>query len=78
MKVLSDTERREVFLRYMYYDGRRSPEKWLDDSMVYEIHEAETAPLLVIRQGDRVRYRALLRGYDDANKRRKTGISAQI
>ena len=48
-------------MTFMYYDRQRDPTKWLADDMIYELHSAETAPLIVVKQGDKVMYRGLLK-----------------
>lgn len=48
-------------MTFMYFEGQRDPVKWLAEDMIYELHSAETAPLIVVKQGDKVMYRGLLR-----------------
>ena len=63
MKIrnLNDEEKHAYFMAFMYFGGERDPTKWLDESMIYELHTAETAPLIVVKQGEKVMYRGLLR-----------------
>lgn len=61
IRQLTAEEKNAYFMTFMYYDGRRDPVKWLADDMIYELHSAETAPLIVVKQGDKVMYRGLLR-----------------
>lgn len=61
IRRLTDEEKHAYFMLYMYYDGRRDPVKWLAEDMIYELHSAETAPLIVVRQDGKAVYRALMR-----------------
>ena len=61
IRQLTDEEKHAFFMTFMYYDGRRDPVKWLAEDMIYELHSAETAPLIVVKQGEKVMYRGLLR-----------------
>ena len=61
IRQLNEEEKHAYFMTFMYYDGRRDPVKWLAEDMIYELHSAETAPLIVVKQGEKVMYRGLLR-----------------
>ena len=61
IRSLTDEEKHAYFMAFMYYDGLRDPIKWLAEDMIYELHRADTAPLIVIKQGEKVMYRGLLR-----------------
>lgn len=61
IRSLTDEEKHAYFMAFMYYDGLRDPIKWLAEDMIYELHRADTAPLIVIKQGGRVVYRSLIR-----------------
>lgn len=61
IRKLNEEEKNAYFMTFMYYDGRRDPVKWLAEDMIYELHSAETAPLIVVKQGSKVMYRALMR-----------------
>ena len=61
IRQLTDEEKHAYFMTFMYYDRQRDPTKWLADDMIYELHSAETAPLIVVKQGDKVMYRGLLK-----------------
>lgn len=61
IRSLTDEEKHAYFMAFMYYDGLRDPIKWLAEDMIYELHSAETAPLIVVKQSGKVMYRALMR-----------------
>lgn len=61
IRQLNEEEKHAFFMTFMYFDGRRDPVQWLADDMIYELHSAETAPLIVVKQGDKVMYRGLMR-----------------
>ena len=61
IRRLTDEEKHAYFMTFMYYDGRRDPVKWLAEDMIYELHSAETAPLIVVKQDGKAVYRALMR-----------------
>lgn len=61
IRPLTDEEKHAYFMTFMYFDGQRDPIKWLAEDMIYELHSAETAPLIVVKQSGKVMYRALMR-----------------
>lgn len=65
IRRLNEEEKHAFFMAYMYYDGERDPIKWLADDMIYELHIADTAPLIVVRKDDKVMYRGLLRRLEE-------------
>lgn len=61
IRPLTDEEKHAYFMIFMYFDGQRDPVKWLAEDMIYELHSAETAPLIVVKQGEKVMYRGLMK-----------------
>lgn len=61
IRKLNEEEKHAYFMTFMYFDGQRDPVKWLAEDMIYELHSAETAPLIVVKQGEKVMYRELMK-----------------